>query len=389
MRRQSVLAAVAVLAVAAAWFMPKSEAAVPATPAERTQYAAILTRLVQQEDTATLKGDARALGRLFLPDSGTAAAAQEQAEQRLAYLRDWSRARGIRLERVHVRLLIGPMRVLAPDAVRIYAADSAQYFYRHTSGNTALAWFGLGVYHWYVIRRLEGRWYIVGDTFIDPLNQDTRLSGAAHPAVIRVLPAERPRVPISPGALRAIRYAETYCGAAPGCGNDNRYNPAFADYNWHGGDCTNFISQVLHAGGFTETGAWAWDARRHEGTVAWLNAPALVRYFQRTGRMTLFAEGPMPELLQGHNHEPAPIKQLRPGDLIAYYEGGRVVHMALVVGYDLDGYPVVVSHSADRFREPWDLGWDRTTRFLFFHVHYVSGPHRSPPSPNLTPSPAA
>lgn len=372
MRRRFWLIIMSLAAIFLVFLVPRAGTSTSRDTVDQKGYAAILTKLVQAEDTATLSGNSAALKRLFLPGRSAAVRAEEQAEQRLAYLRDWSRARGIRLVRVHVRLLTGPITVTGPDTVRIYAADSAQYFYRHLTGNTALAWFGLGVYHWYVIGRYEGRWYIASDTFIDPLNQDTRLSGAAHPAVIRVLPAERPHLPVSPGAQKAIRYAETYCGAAPGCGNDNRYNPQFADYNWRGGDCTNFISQVLHAGGFPETDTWAWNARSHEGTVAWLNAPALVRYFQHVGRMTLFAEGTMPALLRGSGKTSAAIKRLRPGDLIAYWEGGRVVHMAIVVGYDVDGYPVVVSHSADRFREPWDLGWDRTTRFLFFHVHYPS-----------------
>lgn len=76
------------------------------------------------------------------------------------------------------------------------------------------------------------------------------------------------------------------------------------------------------------------------------------------------------------------LAQIRPGDLIGYFEGGRVVHFAVVVGYDPDGYPLVISHSADRYRVPWDLGWDRSTRFLLYHVHYppVAAPNSSSPA---------
>lgn len=330
----------------------------------------ILTQLIQREDTATMQGDRRALAALFVPDNAAAARVREQAERRLSYIQEWAKARRIAFERVQVKLRTGKTIWEGPDKVRIYAADSAQYFYHHVVGHTASQWFGLGVYHWYTIRRVGGSWYLANDVFIDPLNQDTRLGGAAHPATLRVPPERQHKVAESPGARRALEYAARYCGAAPGCGNDNRYNSRFGDYNWRGGDCTDFISQVLWAGGFPETAAWHWNNGSDEGSVAWVNAPALVGYLERTHRVTLIAEGTMPAIVEGKDGRPAPLQELRVGDLIAYYERGRVVHMAIVAGFDADGYPVVMSHSADRYREPWDLGWDHTTRFMLFHVNY-------------------
>jgi hypothetical protein len=349
--------------------------AVHGAPAAPPDLPHILTQLVQREDTATMAGDRRALASLFVPDNSTAAVAREQAEQRLNYLQAWAKARRIAFDRVRVRLRTGRVIWTGSDTVRIYAADSAQYFYHHLVGHTASQWFGLGVYHWYTIRRVGPSWYLLNDVFIDPLNQDTRLTGAAQPATIRVPPERQQQAVPSPGARRALEYAAQYCGAAPGCGNDNRYNPRFGDYNWRGGDCTDFISQVLWAGGFPQTPAWHWNPGAGDGSVAWVNAPALVSFLERTHRVSLIAEGTMPTMLEAKSGRPAPLHRLRLGDLIAYDERGRVVHMAIVAGFDVDGYPVVMSHSADRYREPWDLGWDRTTRFMLFHVNYP------PPAP--------
>ncbi len=329
----------------------------------------VVTQLVQREDQATMSGNRASLKAVFLPGSKTAEAVHEKAVSRLMYLNDWAKARQIHFDGVLVHVRTGPARWLGSDEVRVYGADQAQYRYHHLVGNKRENRFGIGVYHWYVLEESHGQWYIKNDTFIDPLNQDTRLKGAAVPAVIQVKPEHRSPVPPSEGAKRAIRYAETYCGAAFGCGNQNRYHSQYADYNWNGGDCTNFISQVLHAGGFSENSHWDGS---DGGTPAWVNATRLAQYLRRSGRATAYAEGTLPTLIEDDPSGHSPLDQLRLGDLIGYFETGRVVHFAIVVGFDADGYPLVISHSADRYRVPWDLGWDRTTRFLFYHVHYPS-----------------
>lgn len=345
----------------------------------REEYVQILQSLVQRQDTATMRGDVKALPGLYWTEEDGGRTALQNATDRLLYIKDWAKARAIRFERVVVHVRADALTVRSPSRVSIIAADSARYEYRHEVGDTKPAWFGLGVYHRYVIHKSGGRWYIAQDHFIDPLNQDTRLGGAAHPARVRVPDRERRQGPDNAAAARALRYAGQYCGAAPGCGHDNRYNPAYANYVWSGGDCTNFISQILRAGGFPETARWHWDQARDEGTSAWVNAPHLVGYLEMTHRVSLIAQGPMPVLLKAAAGGIPLLARLRPGDIIAYVERGRVVHLAVVVGYDPDGYPVVDSHSADRFREPWDLGWDRTTRYLLLDVHYPD-----PPEPTST-----
>lgn len=334
---------------------------------DRTGVQHLLTALVERADRATMSGDRQALKAVFSPGSAAANVYYDKALQRLVYLSDWSTARKIHFDQVSVTVRIQSMRRLSPTEIRVSGAESARYQYHHTVGNTAESWFGLGVYHRYVIDEIGGSWYIRRDVFIDPLNQDTRLKGPAIPAVIQIPPEKRVEHPPSPGAKNALAFAARYCGAAPGCGNDNRYHPAFPDFNWNGGDCSNFISQVLKAGGFSETPQWN---SRGEGSAAWVNAIRLSQYLQASGRATLYASGNLTQVLTPDRSGRSPLDRLRPGDLIAYYESGRVVHFAILAGFDPAGYPLVISHSADRFREPWDLGWDRTTRFLLFHVHY-------------------
>jgi hypothetical protein len=370
-RRQALIIA----ALAAALVLVSTHRGSGTPAAERGRYGAILQALVQKQDSATLHGDVRALHGLYLPHGAQTESMLAKARDRLLYIADWARARSIRFERVVVRVRVDALSVRQPGRIALTAADSARYEYRHEVGDRAPVWFGLGVYHHYGIEERDRHWYIAADNFIDPLNQDTRLGGAAHPAIVRVGNGHQLRGPLNAGAASALRYAQEYCGAAPGCGNDNRYNQKYGNYVWSGGDCTNFISQVLHAGGFRGTPLWHWDAASDEGSADWVNAPHLVDFLEETHRVSLIARGSMAELLAPAKDGVTPLSELRPGDIIAYWERGRVVHMAVVVGYDPDGYPLVVSHSADRFREPWDLGWDRTTHYLFLRVHY---PDRQP-----------
>ncbi len=348
-------------------------------PSRGAEIQTVATDLVQRQDEATMRGDLHALHQVLLPNSKISEQVGKKAMQRSAYMQDWARARKIQFDSVTVHVRIDRLRWVSPDEVKVAAADQARYGYHHLTGNESRVWFGLGVMHRYVFAEDKGRWYIKDDTFIDPLNQDTRLKGAAVPAVIQVKPESRTERPPNVGAARALEYAKTYCGAAPGCGHNNRYNPHYADFNWNGGDCSNFISQVLRAGGFTETSQWSWNTE-DDGTAAWVNATRLAQYLRRSGRVTLYASGTLPEILKPGPAGQTALDQLRPGDLIGYFETGRVVHFAVVAGFDPDGYPVVMSHSADRYREPWDLGWDRTTRFLLYQVHYPAQPVKAEPN---------
>ena len=52
----------------------------------------------------------------------------------------------------------------------------------------------------------------------------------------------------NPGA--AISYARSHC---------NNYNPAYNNYKGRGGDCANFVSQCMHAGGQSFDGCGSRD----------------------------------------------------------------------------------------------------------------------------------
>ncbi len=58
------------------------------------------------------------------------------------------------------------------------------------------------------------------------------------------------------------------------------YNPAYTSYKGNGGDCANFVSQCLHAGGIPTDATWKADS------VSWIRASAVPSYMVNKGYAT-------------------------------------------------------------------------------------------------------
>jgi hypothetical protein len=329
--------------------------------------AVAATELLQREDDAVIAGDAAALAGVF---TSSATASLRAAQNRLQYVRDWAVARGARFVRVAVEVASRGARV-SPDGatVQMTVTVSEAFTYVWDTQPQSPQTFGLGTRRTLLLVREDGHWRIGAQTFIDPLDQETRLPGPATPGHAAYAPSPLPPPGGHPGydPAGAVRYADTFCGSAPGCGNGGLYNSEFRDYNSGGGDCTNFASQILHVGGgIPQDGVWRYiGGLEGDGTLAWLRAPSLLAFLLARGRAEVLARGTYAQLVARGADGHAPADALAAGDMIAYFEGGRVVHFGLVAGRDAGAYPVVDTHTADRYHVPWDLGWDHSTQFIF------------------------
>lgn len=136
-------------------------------------------------------------------------------------------------------------------------------------------------------------------------------------------------------------------------------NPEFYDFSAIGGDCTNFASQCLLAGGgvmnFTPTFGWYYiDA--NQKAPAWTGVPYLWNFLTRKGPSV----GPV--------GEPCELEDLRPGDVVQLsFTGDRFQHSPIVVSV---GWPVtpdnvlVAAHSYDADNRPLSTYEFRDIRFL-------------------------
>lgn len=112
-------------------------------------------------------------------------------------------------------------------------------------------------------------------------------------------------------------------------------NPAYYNFESIGGDCTNFISQCILAGGaamnFTRDTGWYYRSL-HDRAAAWTS----VQYFYR---------------FMMHNHgvgpfgQEIPLRDAAPGDVIQL--GAGKYHHSLMVTALHHGIPLVCAHTAD------------------------------------------
>ena len=127
--------------------------------------------------------------------------------------------------------------------------------------------------------------------------------------------------------------------------------------------CANFASQCLYESNvFRKTSSWNVDKK--SATRAWCNAQGFKDYLLWSGRASLISRGSFSQVYKN-------AYKLLPGDIIAYEKKGKVTHISIVTGLDSKGYPLVNSHTTDRFHVPWDLGWSNSNiKFWIVRVHY-------------------
>ncbi len=134
--------------------------------------------------------------------------------------------------------------------------------------------------------------------------------------------------------LKAVQYAERWW---------NSYNPAYKKFQ---NDCTNFISQCLHAGGAPMRGYpkrdAGWWLQHSNWSYSWAVAHSLRLYLSNSRSGLRAKEVSSPD-------------QLILGDVICYdFEGdGRFNHNTLVTGKDANGMPLVNAHTYNSRMRYW------------------------------------
>ena len=145
-------------------------------------------------------------------------------------------------------------------------------------------------------------------------------------------------------------------------------NPVFYDYEKLGGDCTNFASQCIYAGGgimnFTPTFSWYYiDANRK--APAWTGVEYLYRFLTREERSI----GPVAVLSE--------MEAILPGDIIQLsFTGEGFQHCPVVVSVGERPDPrniLVAAHSYDADYRPLNTYEYQDIRFL--HITGIATVH--------------
>lgn len=330
-----------------------------------------LRSLYEARARGLLSGDPAVVAPYYAAEEATGRWAREHDQTRIRHLSAWAAARGIEVSRVGTQVRVALAEITSPEAwLEMAVREEVEYRYRRPPRVTHV--FGVGAWHVTHLARQGGRWEVVRDWFSDPLEEAPLVAEGDAPG--NPLLRERKPSPEGPAGESvsprrynreaAVAYADRYCG--PAAGLDSHYNPRYRDYSCLGGDCANFVSQVLSdpEGGGLATD-WTWRYAGEKGTRAWTRAEDLVFYLLDSGRATLRGRGRYADL-----NDPAggAVRSLEPGDIIGYEQGESIRHVSVLVGFDAAGYPLVNSHTGDRYRVPWDLGWDASTVFWLLHI---------------------
>ncbi len=141
-------------------------------------------------------------------------------------------------------------------------------------------------------------------------------------------------------------------------------NPAYYDYDSLGGDCTNFASQVLFAGGgvMNPEPVYGWYYRSaNDHAPAWTGVEFLCRFL--TGNA-----GPGPAA------EETDISRVMPGDIVQLsFDGAAFGHSPVIVSVGERPSPenvLVAAHTFDTDNRPLNTYPYKRARFL--HVTHVN-----------------
>ncbi len=282
--------------------------------------------------------------------------------------------------------------VIEQDTLTIVNVHEAAYFYNWYEGYTSpetsdLS--GYGIRH--TIRIQNGM--IISDHYNEGKPTNVAIAGRMNDAVYwayqgrdtasedhtgepaTALPVNEPDYAASYDPAAAIAYADQWAMA--------RNTAVYPDFHTGGGDCANFFSQCLRAGGYPQDSYW-WYASKSSSAYPWRTASGMYHYL--TGN-TLEWDGNY-SAWQGQSFGPGTAKGyavIRCDDLTgrtAIWNGERVdartlfvpgspvfyrwkggtsddllfSHVTLCVGYLGDGTPAISCHTEDRYHFKWTYG---------------------------------
>lgn len=334
-----------------------------------------------------LNGDLNSLPQYFDTSQKYGQWSLEHEVQRVKYLRQWAYQRGIVFTNIDSSVILNRAYNNKKNGVRLSLKEIYKFDYIYKEDETPVKnSFGVGIRHTVDLVKKGDKWVIYTDWYTDCFEDGLK----AYTGTIKEMDLSNDEVfnlPNCPRELnnvnngrynriKAVEYADKYCGASLIEGTDYKYNKKYKDFNGIGGDCTNYASQVLgdkEAGGLRQDGTWYCTYHKFgggEGSKAWVNTDAFRNYLIYSGKGTLVKKGNFKQLaLPTESHPLGVVQKLELGDLICYAKGSDIDHFAVITGFDSHGYPLINSHTTDRYHVPWDLGWG--DKNIYFHLIHI------------------
>ena len=217
----------------------------------------------------------------------------------------------------------------------------------------------VGTYHDVTLKQANGEWEIVTDSYDEgpefTQSPDYVAPKAAAPAPYQTS-LDLPQASVAPEELYNFTYDHQ---AAANYSNAywSSYNLAYKNFNPVGGDCANFVSQSLRAGGQPDDGSWyyrnAGGSTADDGwTYAWVNNQGLRDWARNTMRGIAYTN----------------YAQLMVGDFINYDWNwdGTYDHVTIVVQAGTNA--LINSHNSDRYHYPYNYGSSQGMQYTHLYT---------------------
>lgn len=365
------------------------------TSLSKDQLTEELKQMFKIRDAATINGDTESIKALFDMSVKVGTWAYEHEKTRTGYLNSWAKIRNVKFTEMSSDLKIERVNEKG-GSIWIDFLHSAKFTYIYPKKPNQPQSFGIGSRRAIELVKKDNRWIVKREWYLDPFENTLEIppelqnylqpeTNQTPPAIANSLNFFRfEAVPASTTTSqkrydreKAAAYADKYSGATFGSGNGWRYNKRYRDFTYLGGDCTNFISQVLgdkeEGGGLQTDGGWFYSFGYKGvggGTQSWVMAAALKSHLLYSGKAELVTRGTLAEVSMPSPQFPeGAFKKLQLGDLACYEDKGAIDHFSVITGFDPEGLPLVNSHTTDRYHVPWDLGWtSKNVRFLLIHI---------------------
>ncbi len=345
-----------------------------------------IQKIYNKRSEEFINGDLSSLPQYFDTSQRYGKWALEHEVQRVKYLRSWAYQRGIVFTNVNSSVLLYKTYT-TKNGIRLSLKELYKFDYIYKDDEQPVTnSFGVGIRHTVDLVKKGDNWVIYTDWYTDCFEDGLK----AYTGDIKEIDLSREEIYTMPNCPREIKtsytgrynrikaaeYADKYSGASLQEGTDYKYNRKYKDFNGIGGDCTNYASQVLgdkEAGGLKFDGTWHCTYHPFgggEGSRAFVNADAFRDYLVYSGKGHLIKKGDFKQVaIPTEAHPCGIVQKLELGDLICYAKGHDIDHFAVITAWDSHGYPLINSHTTDRYHVPWDLGWG--DKNIFFHLVHI------------------
>lgn len=332
-----------------------------------------IEKIYGQRSKAFISLDLKSLVPLFDTSQNYGKWSLDHEIKRIKYLNEWSYRRNIKFTDITSSIDLKRVKH-SGNKLHVYLIEvfKLNYMYK-TDSDPVNNSFSIGLRHSIDLVNKKNNWVVYNDWYTDCFEDALALykGDLTIPDTSKLKVHDLSNSPKNIDEMlwgnnrriRMVQYADKYY---------LNYNKKYLDFTGIGGDCTNFASQTLsdkEGAALKYNGGW--HCAKGQGSKAFVNTDAFKNYLIYSGRGRIIKVGTFENLIKKTDYYPeGAISKLIPGDLIAYDKKNNIDHFAIVTSFDSHGYPLINSHTTDRYHVPWDLGWANSNiKFHLIHTY--------------------